>query len=114
MALENRVRRAILDADLAAIYGAQTKRRSEQVLRKSDRFPPDFLIQLTLGEAKEIESLRSQFATLKRGREDRRGLLISSSSVDIRSQFVTSSRKRNIHHLPYAFTEHGAIMAATP
>ena len=76
----------ILDADLAAIYAVQTKGRSEQVRRKSDRFPPDFLIQLTLEEAKEIRRLRSQIATLKRG--------------------------QHIKDLPYAFAKYGAIMAA--
>ena len=76
----------------AAIYGVQTKRLNEQVQCNSDRFPPDFLIQLTLEEAKEIWVLRSQVATLKKGREDRRGLLISPSAKDIRSQFVTASK----------------------
>ncbi|MBN1101993.1 MAG: ORF6N domain-containing protein [Deltaproteobacteria bacterium] len=82
-----RGQRVILDADLARIYGVPTKRLNEQVRRNADRFPSDFLIQLTTPEAKEIQGLRSQFATLKRG--------------------------QHIKHLPYAFTEHGAIMAAT-
>ena len=79
--------RAILDADLSVIYGVPTKRLKEQVRRNLDKFPSDFLIQLTSSEAKEIQGLRSQFATLKRG--------------------------QHIKYLPYAFTEHGAIMAAT-
>jgi len=81
-----RGQRVILDADLAHMYGVPTKRLNEQVRRNADRFPPDFLIQLTPSETKEIQGLRSQFATLKRG--------------------------RHIKHLPHAFTEHGAIMAA--
>jgi len=81
-----RGQRVILDADLAHIYGVPTKRLNEQVRRNADRFPPDFLIQLTPSEAKEILGLRSQFATLKRG--------------------------QHIKYLPHAFTEHGAIMAA--
>jgi hypothetical protein len=78
--------RVILDADLAHIYGVPTKRLNEQVRRNADRFPPDFLIQLTPSEAKELQGLRSQFATLKRG--------------------------KHIKYLPHAFTEHGAVMAA--
>ncbi len=81
-----RGQRVILDADLAHIYGVPTKRLNEQVRRNADRFPSDFMIQLTASEKKEVQSLRSQFATLKRG--------------------------RHIKYLPYAFTEHGAIMAA--
>lgn len=73
----------ILDADLAALYGVTAKRLNEQVKRNQKRFPEDFCFQLTLAEA---ERSRSQFATLKRG--------------------------HNIKYLPYAFTEHGAIMAA--
>ncbi|MCP9470620.1 MAG: ORF6N domain-containing protein [Nitrospira sp.] len=76
--------KVVLDADLAALYGVPTKRLNEQVKRNAERFPDDFMFQLTKEEA---ESLRSQFATSKRGRGGRRSL-------------------------PYAFTEHGAIMAA--
>jgi hypothetical protein len=76
--------RIILDADLAGIYGVPTKRLSEQVGRNAERFPSDFLFQLT---PPELASLRSQIATSNIGRGGRR-------------------------YLPYAFTEHGAIMAA--
>jgi ORF6N domain len=78
--------RAILDADLAALYGVTTKRLNEQVKRNIDRFPEDFLFQLSDQEA---AALRSQLATLKPGRGQHR------------------------KYLPFAFTEHGAIMAAT-
>jgi hypothetical protein len=81
-----RGQRVLLDSDLAALYGVTTKRFNEQVKRNRDRFPPDFLFQLTETEA---ESSRSQFATLKTG------------------------RGHNLKYLPLAFTEHGAIMAAT-
>ena len=80
-----RGQRIILDRDLAAIYGVTTKRLNEQVKRNADRFPEDFVFQLTLEEA---ELSRSQFATLKAG------------------------RGQNIKYRPYAFTEHGAIQAA--
>lgn len=77
--------RVLLDSDLAALYGVETKRLNEQVRRNQARFPPDFLFQLT---DEETAALRSRNATLKRGRG--------------------SHRK----YRPYAFTEHGAIQAA--
>jgi hypothetical protein len=80
--LQLRGRRVILDADLAAIYGVTTKRLNEAVKRNQERFPDDFAFQL---ERQEVANLRSQFAT---------------------------ASKRNIRFAPYAFTEHGAIMAA--
>jgi len=80
-----RHQRVILDSDLAELYGLAVKRLNEQVRRNKERFPLDFMFRLT---AKENEALRSQFATSKKGRGGRR-------------------------YLPYAFTEHGAIMAAT-
>jgi hypothetical protein len=90
IAVESRIlflrhHRVILDADLAQLYGVTVKRLNEQVRRNQERFPSDFTFQLT---AKEHESLRSQFATSKKTRGGRR-------------------------YTPYAFTEHGAIMAAT-
>jgi ORF6N domain len=57
--------RLILARELAAIYGATTKRLNEQVKRNRDRFPEDFMFQLT---AEEVERSRSQIATLNSGR----------------------------------------------
>ncbi len=81
-----RGQRVVLDTDLAAFYGETTKRFNQQVNRNLARFPEDFMFQLTEGE---FAALRLQFATLKPGRGQHR------------------------KYLPYAFTEHGAIMAAT-
>jgi hypothetical protein len=78
--------KVLLDADLAALYGVTTKRFNEQVRRNATRFPEDFMFRLS---AEEWDSLRSQLATLKTGRGQHR------------------------KYLPLAFTEHGAIMAAT-
>jgi ORF6N domain len=75
----------LLDAELAALYGVTTKRLNEQVKRNRERFPDDFMFRLT---PVELDSLnRSQFAT-------------------------GSQRHRDPRFAPYAFTEHGAIMAA--
>ena len=81
-----RNQKVIIDRDLAEIYGVETRRLNEQVKRNPDRFPEDFMFQLTKEEADVWVRSRSQFAILKRG--------------------------KTIKYLPYAFTEHGAIMAA--
>ncbi len=82
---EIRGQKVMLDRDLAALYGVPTKRLNEQVQRNIARFPDDILFRLTTEEAK---SLRSQIATSKISRGGRR-------------------------YLPFAFTEHGAYMAAS-
>lgn len=64
-----RGQRVMLDSDLADLYGVSTGRLNEQVRRNIDRFPSDFMFQLTLGEA---ASLRSHFAISKPGRGGRR------------------------------------------
>jgi hypothetical protein len=118
-----RGQKVLLDADLAEIYGVATKRLNEQVKRNVERFPEDFMFQLT---TKEWASLRSQIATSSlEGPEDQQVApnrsQIATASVEggateaLRSQFVTLKTGPGQHrkYLPYAFTEHGAIMAAT-
>jgi ORF6N domain len=80
-----RNQKVILDTELAELYGVPVKRLNEQIKRNRLRFPADFLFTLTRAE---YEHLRSQNATSKSERGGRR-------------------------YLPHAFTEHGAIMAAT-
>ena len=80
-----RGQKVILDVDLAELYGVSIKRLNEQVKRNIRRFPSDFLFRLTRSE---YSNLRSQFAT-------------------------SSSDHGGRRYLPHAFTEHGAIMAAT-
>ena len=94
-----RGKKVILDADLAVIYGVTTKRLNEQVRRNRHKFPDDFVFRLN---AKEMGSLNwSQNAT-------------SSKRENLRSQNATSSSEYGgRRYLPYAFTEHGAIMTAT-
>lgn len=93
----------ILDADLAELYGVETRRLNEQVKRNADRFPADFAFDLT---EKEYASLKSQIATSNPQSVD------FQYFVALRSQIATSkrggSRKR-----PRAFAEHGALMAAS-
>lgn len=80
-----RDQKVMLDSDLAELYGIETKRLNEQVRRNLDRFPEDFMFQLTQEEA---ESLRSQFATSKIHRGGRT-------------------------YLPYVFAEHGVLMLSS-
>lgn len=77
--------KVMLDSDLADLYGVETKRLNEQIRRNTDRFPEDFMFQLT---DIEWESLRSQFATSKIGRGGRT-------------------------YLPNVFTEHGVLMLSS-
>jgi hypothetical protein len=81
-----RGQKVILDSDLAALYEVPTKQFNQAVKRNLAKFPTDFMFALT-GE--EWASLRSQIVTLKNGRGQHR------------------------KYLPYVFTEHGAIMAAS-
>ncbi len=78
-----RGKKVMLDKDLAELYEVQTKRLNEQVKRNIDRFPPDFMFELTKDE---FDSLKSQFATSNRG---------------------------GIRYMPYAFTEHGILMISS-
>lgn len=86
-----RGQKVILDKDLARIYGVTTKRLNEQVKRNAKRFPTDFLFQLT---AEELDSLRSQIATLKTGRGQHRSFSPTPSPSTARSWRPTSSTAR--------------------
>jgi hypothetical protein len=86
--IENRIvvvreHKVIIDADLALLYGVPTKRLNEQVKRNAERFPGDFMFQLTAAEKAEVVANCDHLARLKFSKA-----------------------------LPYAFTEHGAIQAA--
>jgi exonuclease VII small subunit len=89
-AVEERIRvirgkQVVLDSDLAAFYGVETRRLTEQMKRNEERFPEDFVFQLS---EEEMDALRSQDATSKPGRGGRR-------------------------YRPYAFTEQGALQASS-
>ena len=76
----NRGQQVMLDRDLAELYGVETRRLNEQVKRNIERFPEDFMFQLT---PNELDNLKSQFATSSWG---------------------------GVRKLPYAFTEQGVAM----
>ena len=78
--------RVMLDRDLAELYGVETRALNQAVKRNHDRFPEDFMFQLTLEEGKAVLALRSQNVILKRG--------------------------EHLKYAPRVFTEHGAVMLA--
>ena len=78
-----RGQRVIIDTDLAKLYGTKTKRLNEQIKRNKDRFPDDFMFQLTQEEKAEVVANCDHLRNVKYS-----------------------------NRLPYAFTEHGAVMAA--
>src|ERR1051326_6317677 len=82
-----RGQKVMLDSDLADLYGVETRTLNQAVKRNINRFPQDFLFQLTREEAQALLRSRSQSVILKRG--------------------------KNVKYAPYAFTEHGAVMLAT-
>lgn len=83
--LLNRGLKVMLDHDLAELYGVSTKILNQAVKRNIERFPEDFMFQLNQQEFEGI----------------------------LRSQIVTSNSRGGRRYLPYAFTEHGALMLAS-
>lgn len=83
---EIRGQKVMLDFDLAEMYGVETKRLKEQVRRNIERFPAEFMFELT---KEEVAISRSQIATLKTG------------------------QGHNIKYLPFAFTEYGIVMLSS-
>jgi len=100
-----RGQRVILDADLARLYGTTTKAFNQAIKRNSARFPKDFAFQLT---PLEFANMRSQFAT---SYSEPAG---EEMKANMWSQIVTTSKpqRRRDSNIPWAFTEHGAVMAA--
>jgi hypothetical protein len=92
--------RVILDTDLAKLYGVETRAFNQAVKRNQGRFPEDFMFELTQEEVLGIsQSVTSQ---------------PDAGSVPLRSQIVISKAGRGgRRYLAFAFTEHGALMAAT-
>ena len=87
----------MLDSDLAAVYGVPTKCLNEQYRRNLDRFPEDFAFRVTQDDGRPVISPQTG---------------ASKAGPDLRSQNATSRSHGGRRHLPVAFTEHGALMAA--
>ena len=102
-----RGQRVMLDRDLASMYGVETKVLNQAVKRNIERFPEDFMFQLTKGEYEILTNdiLRSQIVTANI--EDDKG------DYNLRSQIVTAKEFTMSRTLPYAFTEHGVAMLSS-
>jgi hypothetical protein len=94
-----RNQKVLLDSELAEMYGVEIKRLNEQVKRNLDRFPEDFMFQLT---EEEWQNLKSHFETL-------------NESDSLRSQIATleSGRGKHRKYLPFVFTEQGVAMLSS-
>ncbi len=90
-----RDKQVMLDRDLARLYGVETNRLNEQVKRNIERFPEDFMFQLT---KEEFKYLRSQIATS------------NVKTIDLTSQIAISNKRGGQRYMPYAFTENGVAM----
>ncbi|MBK9214176.1 MAG: ORF6N domain-containing protein [Chloracidobacterium sp.] len=95
--IENKIfvirdQRVMLDSDLAEVYQVETRVLKQAVRRNRQRFPEDFLFELSESEIAELERSRSQSVTLNK---------------------TGSKRGSNIKYAPFAFTEHGAVMLAS-
>ena len=109
-----RGQRVMFDSDLAMLYGVTTSRLNEQVKRNINRFPDDFMFQLT---KEEWNALRSQIVTL----EDLKSQNVISNTVNeetnerLTSQFATLKNGRGQHrkYLPYVFTRNGIGMLSS-
>lgn len=122
-----RDQRVLLDFELAALYGVETKRLNEQVKRNIERFPADFMFQLTQGEwnlvSNNLTLLRSQNATanLPENQDDEilRSQIATAKPEEnadvevLRSQIVTAKATKKSRSLPYAFTELGVAMLSS-
>jgi hypothetical protein len=104
--------KVLLDADLAAMYGVTTRALNQAVRRNRDRFPSDFMFQLTKDE---LEIMRSQFVTSNPSDSQNPSQIPANSSIPLRSQIVTLKTGRGQHrkYLPYAFTEQGVAMLSS-
>ena len=78
----------MLDSDLAELYGVETRRLNEQVRRNQDRFPSDFMFQLT---AQEYNNLISQNATSSWGGRRKKPLVFTSLGISMLSSVLTSN-----------------------
>ena len=96
----------ILDSDIAELYGVETKVLNQAVKRNIDRFPPDFMFELT---EEELENLRSQFVTSS----SRSQIVTLKDTSNLKSQIATSSSHGGRRTLPYAFTEQGVAMLSS-
>ena len=120
-----RGKQVILDRDLARLYGVETRVLNQAVQRNIDRFPADFMFQLSKEEfenwksqfaiSNKDEFSRSQIVTLNDDSKDLRSQFATSNvnSINLTSQIVISNGRGGQRYLPYAFTENGIAMLSS-
>lgn len=97
-----RGQQVMLDFELAKLYGVETKALNQAVKRNKNRFPDDFMFQLTKSE---LEALRSQIVTANS--------IDNQKDISLRSQIVTAKSRSKVRTLPYAFTRNGIGMLSS-
>ena len=102
-----RGQKVMLDRDLAELYGVETKALNQAVKRNIERFPADFMFQVSKEEAGQI--LRSQIVTLS----DKTNGKPHENPAILRSQIVTLKHGEHLKYRPYAFTEQGVAMLSS-
>ena len=120
-----RGKQVILDRDLARLYGVETRVLNQAVQRNIERFPADFMFQLSKEEfenwksqfaiSNKDEFSRSQIVTLNDDSKDLRSQFATSNvnSINLTSQIVISNGRGGQRYLPYAFTENGIAMLSS-
>lgn len=120
-----RGKQVILDRDLARLYGVETRVLNQAVQRNIERFPEDFMFQLSKEEfenwksqfaiSNKDEFSRSQIVTLNDDSKDLRSQFATSNvnSINLTSQIVISNGRGGQRYLPYAFTENGIAMLSS-
>lgn len=97
-----RGQQVMFDFELAMLYGVETKALNQAVKRNMNRFPDDFMFQLTKSE---LETLRSQIVTANS--------VDNQKDINLRSQIVTAKSRSKVRTLPYAFTRNGIGMLSS-
>ena len=106
----------MIDRDIAELYGVETRRLNEQVKRNIERFPEEFMFQLT---REEIDYLKSQIATSSETESVKSQIVTSRKTNSVMSQFATSrnnmfaGQEGGTRKLPFAFTEQGCAMLSS-
>jgi len=104
--------KVLLDTDLADLYGVEARVLNQSVARNRNRFPIDFMFQLT---TEEWTAMRSQIVTTSAAKGGKSSQTVTSSPADtgLTSQIVMSNQRGGRRTLPYAFTEQGVAMLSS-
>ena len=113
-----RAQKVMLDFQLAELYEVETRTLNQAVRRNAERFPEDFVFQLTKAETEQV--MQSPIVTSPSLHSSQTGMSspengpkAQNTTSDMRSQSVIASEKRNIRFRPYAFTEQGVVMLSS-